>query len=89
MHGGKRAGSGRKPIKIDLVELEKLCSLQCTDEEVADFFNVAVKTIERRRQDVAATAHANASGEPKQSPGVSCNSAWVWLRIQPSGMLRT
>jgi hypothetical protein len=37
--------------EIDLVELEKLCGLQCTDEEIAAWFNVSVRTIERRRQE--------------------------------------
>src|SRR3979411_5334 len=36
--------------KIDLVELEKLCVLQCTDEELAAWFNVTTRTIERRRK---------------------------------------
>src|SRR5271169_360427 len=40
----------RPETKIDLVELEKLCSMQCTDEEVAAFFGVSTKTIERRRK---------------------------------------
>jgi hypothetical protein len=34
---------------IDLGELEKLCQLQCTDEEIAAWFNVSTRTIERRR----------------------------------------
>src|ERR1700681_3467689 len=38
----------RPKVKID-VELEKLCSMQCTDEEVAAFFGVSTRTIERRR----------------------------------------
>jgi hypothetical protein len=50
MKGGARHGAGRKPIKIDLIELEKLSSLQCTDEEVAAFFGVSVRTIENRRK---------------------------------------
>ncbi len=50
VHGGKRNGAGRKSARIDLGELEKLCSLQCTDEDVAAFFGVTVRTIERRRQ---------------------------------------
>jgi hypothetical protein len=49
MAGGKRNGSGRKAVKIDLNELEKLCGLQCTDEEIASFFCVSVRTIERRK----------------------------------------
>ena len=35
--------------EIDLAELEKLSQLQCTDEEIAAWFNVSTRTIERRR----------------------------------------
>src|SRR5712671_4313834 len=35
--------------EIDLSELEKLSGLQCTDEEIAAWFNVSTRTIERRR----------------------------------------
>lgn len=48
--GGARSGAGRKPVEMDLAELEKLCSLQCTDEEIAAWFGVSVRTIENRRQ---------------------------------------
>ena len=34
---------------IDLAELEKLSVLQCTDEEIAAWFGVSTRTIERRR----------------------------------------
>ena len=40
----------RPEAKIDLGELEKLCTMQCTDEEVAAFFGVSTRTVERRRQ---------------------------------------
>src|SRR5260370_41846423 len=40
----------RPEAKIDLVELEKLCGLQCTDEEIAAFFGVNKRTIVRRRK---------------------------------------
>jgi hypothetical protein len=36
--------------KIDLNELEKLYTLQCTDKEVAAHLDVSVKTIERRKK---------------------------------------
>lgn len=39
----------RPKTKIDPVELEKLCTMQCTDEEVAAWFNVSPRTIARRR----------------------------------------
>ena len=40
----------RPKTRIDLAELEKLYGMQCTDEEVAAFFNVSPRTIERRLQ---------------------------------------
>jgi hypothetical protein len=52
-HGGKRGGAGRKTIHIDLDELEKLCRLQCTDEELAAHFGISVRTIERRKKQPA------------------------------------
>jgi hypothetical protein len=64
MAGGARSGSGRKRIKIDLAELEKLCSLQCTDEEVASFFGVSPRTIERRKKQPA-FAEAMARGKAR------------------------
>jgi hypothetical protein len=51
--GGKRPRAGRRPIKIDLKELEKLCALQCADQEIAAFFEVNVRTIERRKKQPA------------------------------------
>jgi hypothetical protein len=50
MPGGSRVGAGRKPAAIDLMELEKLCSLHCSDEEIAAWFNVSVRTIQNRRK---------------------------------------
>ena len=36
--------------EIDLKELERLSMMQCTDEEVAAWFGVTTRTIERRRK---------------------------------------
>ena len=40
----------RPVVKIDLAELEKLCGMQCTDDEIAAFFNISPRTIARRRR---------------------------------------
>jgi hypothetical protein len=40
----------RPKADIDLVELEKLCGLQCTDEEAAAFLGISTRTLQRRRQ---------------------------------------
>lgn len=56
MRGGKREGAGRKSANLDLRELETLCALQCTDEDVAAFFGVTARTIERRRKQPAFAA---------------------------------
>src|SRR5258707_2858363 len=36
--------------KIDMAELERLSAMQCTDEEIAAWFGVTTRTIERRRK---------------------------------------
>jgi hypothetical protein len=41
-------GRGRPRAKIDLVDLEKLCTLQCTQPEMAAYFEVSLATFERR-----------------------------------------
>ena len=63
--GGARSGSGRKPVHIDLVELEKLCALQCTDEEVAAWFGISARTVERRRGKPGPFAEATERGRAK------------------------
>lgn len=37
----------RPRAEIDTATFEKLCSLMCTEEEIASFFGVSVDTIER------------------------------------------
>jgi hypothetical protein len=54
--GGKRPGSGRKAIKIDLALLEKLCTIHCTDVELAGIFEVNARTIERHKKKPAFAA---------------------------------
>jgi len=49
MPGGSRAGAGRKATPIDLIQLENLCALQCSDEEIASWFEVSIRTIQNRR----------------------------------------
>ena len=40
----------RPEANIDREELEKLCAMQCTDQEIAAFLGVSTRTIERRRK---------------------------------------
>ena len=39
--------TGRPKIQIDQKQFENLCGLQCTEEEIASFFDCSVDTIER------------------------------------------
>jgi hypothetical protein len=56
--GGAMSGStrkaarrrGRPAVHIDLTEVEKLASIQATDEEIADFFDVTRRTLTRKKQ---------------------------------------
>lgn len=41
-----KGGRPKKPI--DLKEAEKLCALQCGEQEVADWFHVSISTLDRR-----------------------------------------
>ena len=41
---------GQAKAIIDLAELEKLAGLNCTDEEIAAWFNVSQKTIQRHKK---------------------------------------
>ena len=50
MSGGSRKGAGRKAKPIDLMELEKLCLMHCTDDEIASWFGVSIRTIQSRRR---------------------------------------
>ena len=43
----------RKRAEIDLMELEKLAHLQCTDAEIAAWFGTTADAVEKRRQDPA------------------------------------
>lgn len=42
------AKMGRPKKEIDYDQLEKCMGWQCTEEEIADFFNISVDTLERR-----------------------------------------
>ncbi len=46
----KKRGPGHPPAKIHKDELEKLCSLQCTQGEIAAYFKVSRRTIETYAQ---------------------------------------
>lgn len=38
---------GRPQIPIDQKQFEKLCGLQCTQEEIVDFFSCSIDTLDR------------------------------------------
>lgn len=40
----------RPKLKIDVGELERLATLQCTDEEIAAYLGISVRTLQRRLQ---------------------------------------
>ena len=40
--------TGRPRIEIEWKEFDKLCGLQCSEQEIADWFGCSVDTIERR-----------------------------------------
>jgi hypothetical protein len=62
----------RPKVKIDMVELEKLYSMQCTDEEVAGFLGISTRTLARRKQ---VKKHAEVINRAKAKGKVSVRRA--------------
>ena len=60
--------TGLHKIDIDWAEFEKLCSFQCTAEEIAHWFKCSVDTIERRVAERYNTTYADIRVQ-KQSLG--------------------
>lgn len=48
--GGARKGAGKKPFIIDYEAVEKLASLMCTQEEIADYLGCSHYTLERDKK---------------------------------------
>jgi|1185.fasta_scaffold420053_2 hypothetical protein len=48
-----RKGPGRPLKEIDLVMVEKLAHIHCTDQEIASIVGVSVETMTRRKRDDA------------------------------------
>jgi hypothetical protein len=42
------ARTGRPKININWQEAEKLCAIQCTAQEIADWFHISIDTLDRR-----------------------------------------
>jgi hypothetical protein len=83
MRGGSRSGAGRKATPIDLVELEKVATMGCTDSDVAGFFNVSVRTIEQRRKNNPEFAEAMNRGWAKCHMSVR-RAQMKWMEKSPA-----
>jgi hypothetical protein len=63
----------RKRVEFNLVELEKLGAMLATDEEIAHWFGVSVKTIQRRKRSNAEFRKALERGRAKGKISVRRN----------------
>jgi hypothetical protein len=72
----------RPKSEINLDELEKLCAMQCTDQEIASILQVSTRTIERRRK-VQSFREAMERGKAKGRVSVRRNL----FRLATSGNL--
>jgi hypothetical protein len=52
------AKNGRPVKEINLEELDKLCAMQCTEAEIAGWFDISVDTVERRVKEMAGVSFA-------------------------------
>ena len=44
----KNTNGGRPKLNIDWKEFDQLCYMQCTSQEIADWFHCSIDTLERR-----------------------------------------
>jgi len=72
---------GRPKIDIRMDDLEKLCALQATEEEIAQFFNCSVDTICRRCQEVFGMTFAEYYAQKKGQGRISLRRA-QWQTAQ-------
>jgi hypothetical protein len=82
MSAQRWCGMPRPKSEIDLDELEKLCAMQCTDQEIASILDVSTRTIERRRK-VQSFREAMERGKAKGRVSVRRNL----FRLATSGNL--
>jgi hypothetical protein len=60
-----KKSAGRPRIEIDLVQVERLASIQCTDAEIAAVLDLSVDTLTRRKQDDPEFVQALETGKAK------------------------
>jgi hypothetical protein len=56
---------GRPVKEIDFALFDKLCELQCLQEEMADFFEVSIDTLERRVKEKTGLTFADYYGQKR------------------------
>lgn len=61
----EKRGRGQPKKELSTESVRKLCAMQCTDAELAAFFDVSRKTIERRKKDDPEFAEAMEHGRAK------------------------
>lgn len=66
---------GRPKIEIEFDSLDKLCALQCTEEEIAQFFECSVDTVSRRCQEVYGMSFAEYFDQKRGSGKVALRRA--------------
>jgi hypothetical protein len=62
---------GRPEIQIDFTTVDKLCQIQCTQEEIASVLNVSVDTLERRCKEINSITFAEYSAQKRQGGKMS------------------
>lgn len=50
-NGNGKNGVGRPKKPVDWQAVEKLCAIQCSEQEIADFLHISVDTLTRRLHD--------------------------------------
>jgi hypothetical protein len=93
--GTTKNHGGRPRIEIDLAAVERMASIQCTDEEIACMLGVSINTITRRKADDPAFMKVLEEGRGKgratlrrlqwQRANAGSDTMLIWLGKQTLG----
>lgn len=79
---------GPKPIPFDKDMFEFLCSIQCTEEEIASKLEMSVDTLQRRCKGVYGKKFADVFGQKRKIGFISLRrQAWIMAKTNPAVLI--
>lgn len=78
--------TGRPRAQIDQTEFEKLCALQCTEQEICGWFGISDRTLERWCKNVYDRTFVDVFAEKRQAGKISLRRSQFHLAEKSAAM---